>query len=513
MFMSDEKSKKEIYGELLCLHYKNAIEIANSLVVGLDSQGYIILFNSFAEKTTGYKREEVFGKSWFDLFIPEDEINEIKQVFKEVKNTEQPSTTENKIISRDGNELLIVWSNSQIKDESGEITGILSYGIDVTQQRMLESQLSRSERMSALGQLVSGVAHELNNPLTAVIGYTQLLVGVDCDSETRRMLNIIYREAERCHKIVDGLLQFAREYDQVKEPTQINDVIEATLNLKRYQLHVDNIQLELHLSGDIPETMADPHQLQQVFVNLINNAHQAMTDHSGRGKLTIQTELIDDKIVVKFIDTGPGIVKDNLSRIFDPFFTTKESGKGTGLGLSICHSIIEEHNGNIYAESEIGKGSTFTLVLPVVTSDEIPDNVINDANIEQMQDSVFGGKILVVDDEQKILELFNDILTMMNYEVVTARNAIQAMDNLDNNEYDLMICDMKMPGFSGEKLYNIVKSTKPDLAERIIFVTGDIINPDTQKFLRETGNPYIAKPFSVDEIKDIVFKSFSTEKI
>jgi two-component system NtrC family sensor kinase len=291
-------------------------------------------------------------------------------------------------------------------------------------KRKLERQLAQSEKMSSLGQLISGVAHELNNPLTGVVGYSQLLLSMDCDEETRRMLSIINREANRCHKIVGNLLQFSREYEPRKEYTQINDVIESTLNLKRYQLRVDNIQLGLHLSGDVPKTMADPHQMQQVFLNIVNNAHQAMVEYAGRGRLTVETGVragmgglqtrpykptpTNDTIIMRFTDTGPGISQENMGRIFDPFFTTKEAGKGTGLGLSICRSIVEEHGGRIYAESDVGRGTTFTVELPVTAGKAIPAAEPEKKAEAEMPGA--GSKILIVDDEQGILDLFTDIL-------------------------------------------------------------------------------------------------------
>lgn len=411
----------------------------------------------------------------------------------------------------------------------------LLYEITSAIPSKLQRQLAQSEKMSALGQLISGVAHELNNPLTGVIGYSQLLLSTDPDDDTKRMLTIINKEAARCHKIVNSLLQFVREYEPEREYVQINDVIESALDLKRYQLRVDNIQLELHLS-DVPETIADPHQMQQLFMNIINNAHQAMIEDAGGGKLTVETRLGNDAIIIRFTDTGPGISEENIERIFDPFFTTKDVKKGTGLGLSICHSIVEEHGGRIYAESEVDRGTTFTVELPVTTGVEQAPSLLPSRKTVNAAESngesripayaaisqpvgsrgtafcthtapEAGSRILVVDDEQRILDLFTDILEMMGHAVVTANNGNQAADRLNEGEYDLIICDIKMPGFSGEKLYNSVKETYPELAKHIVFVSGDTVNPETQSFLQSTGNPYIGKPFKVEEARQIILES------
>lgn len=491
---------------------ESILDNANLWIAMTDNEGRITLFNSFAENLTGYNKDEVIGKSWFDVFTPVDKMEDFESIYKALKSSGQPSTYENAIHTKDGREVLMLWSNSVVKDAFGNVIGILSYGIDITQQRKLEKQLVQSEKMSDLGQLISSVAHELNNPLTAVIGYSQLLLGMDCDDKTKHTLATINSEAERCYKIVEGLLHFAREYEPRREYIQINNIVEATLNLKRYQLQVDNIQLELHISGDIPETLVDPHQMQQVFMNIINNAHQAMVKHSGRGKLTVETKLEDDNIVIKFTDTGPGIPEKNMSRIFEPFFTTKEPGKGTGLGLSICQTIIQDHGGSIFVDSELGKGATFTVCLPVMTKEPELIPVARPEEEDVIAASETGSRILVVDDEQRILDLFTDVLNIMGHKAFTARDGSQAMDRLDEGEYDLIICDLKMPGFGGEKLYNFIKVTNPELAKRIVFITGDTVNPETKSFLESTGNFYIGKPFGIEEIKQVLAKALPRKR-
>ncbi len=491
---------------------ESILDNANLWINLLDNEGNITLWNKAAEQISGYTGEETTGNwdIWQELFPDPDYRSQIVAEVQKLANGIPMEGFDTRITTKDGSEVLLLWSNSFVKDDAEKVIGTLSYGIDITQQRKLERQLAQSEKMSALGQLISGVAHELNNPLTGVIGYSQLLMGTDCNDKTKRMLSVVNKEATRCHKIVGNLLQFAREYEPKREYVQINDVIESTLDLRRYQIRVDNIQLELHLSGDIPETMADPHQMQQVFINIINNAHQAMVEHADQGKLTVKTALRNDTIVVQFMDAGPGIPQENLENIFDPFFTTKEVGKGTGLGLSICHSIVKEHGGRIYVDSELGKGTNFTIELPVMAegvarAERSPEKV-------EFESAEAGSRILVVDDEQKILDLFKDMLDMMGYSAVTARNGNQAMARLDKDEYDLIICDMKMPEFSGEDLYNSVKTEDPEQAKRIVFVTGDTVNPETRTFLQSTGNSYIAKPFRLEEIRQIINKSLSENK-
>jgi len=233
------------------------------------------------------------------------------------------------------------------------------------EQRRTEEQLIIADRLASIGELASGIAHELNNPLTSVIGFSQLLLGKDIPDEVKEDVKIIYSEARRAADVMKNLLIFARKHSPAKQLININDVIEKVLVLRAYEHKVENIQVVSRLANYLPLTMADCFQLQQVFLNIVINAEHFMRRESQRGTLTITTRRIGDIIRASFADDGPGIARENLGRLFDPFFTTKEVGEGTGLGLSICHGIITEHRGRVYAESEPGKGATFIVELPV----------------------------------------------------------------------------------------------------------------------------------------------------
>jgi signal transduction histidine kinase len=234
-----------------------------------------------------------------------------------------------------------------------------------TERKRAEEQLLITDRLASIGELALGIAHELNNPLTSVIGFSQLLLGKDLPDDIREDIKIIYSEARRTAEVMKNLLIFARRHTPVKQLVNINSVIEKVLAVRAYEQRVENIQVITYLAPDLPETMADYFQLQQVFLNIIINAEHFMLEAHKRGTLTITTQRIGSTIKASFADDGPGIAKENLGHLFDPFFTTKEVGKGTGLGLSICHGIITEHSGRIYAESESGKGATFIVELPI----------------------------------------------------------------------------------------------------------------------------------------------------
>jgi PAS domain S-box-containing protein len=257
-------------------------------------------------------------------------------------------------------------SASPLFNERGEITGTVLVARDITQQKRMEEQLIMTDRLASIGELSSGIAHELNNPLTSVIGFSQLLMEGDVPENMKEDLGTVYSEAQRAAAIVKNLLTFARKHTPVKSLSQVNMVIEDVLRLRAYEQKVNNIEIENRLAANLPEIMIDHFQMQQVFLNIMVNAEFAMLEAHHRGKIVITTEKTDGIIKATFTDDGPGIDRENLKYIFDPFFTTKEVGKGTGLGLSICHGIVTEHGGQIYASSVKGQGATFTIELPLI---------------------------------------------------------------------------------------------------------------------------------------------------
>jgi signal transduction histidine kinase len=256
-------------------------------------------------------------------------------------------------------------STSPLFNEKGEVIGSVMVARDVTNQKRMEEQLLVTDRLASIGELASGIAHELNNPLTSVIGFSQLLMAGEVPADIREDLATIYSEAQRAAVIVKNLLTFARKHAPVKQMSQVNIVIDDVLRLRAYEEKVNNIEVEKHLANNLPEIMMDHFQIQQVFLNIIVNAEFAMLEAHNRGKLVITTEKADGILRITFTDDGPGISKENMKSIFNPFFTTKEVGKGTGLGLSICHGIVTEHRGQISAKSELGKGATFIVELPL----------------------------------------------------------------------------------------------------------------------------------------------------
>jgi len=270
-------------------------------------------------------------------------------------------------------------SLSVLKGPDGKVTGSIGIIADISERRRareekqrMEEQLRVAGRLAAVGELAAGVAHELNNPLAAVQAFAQLLVDRDDLDETIKSdVETIYEEIQRATKITNNLLSFAGRHKPEKRLISINDVLERSLELHVYLMRINNIEVVRELDPGLPKTMADFYQIQQVFVNIINNAEQAMTEANGKGKLLVKTERLGETIRTTFTDDGPGIPKENLNKVFDPFFTTKGTGNGTGLGLSISFSLVKEHAGHLYIESKLGQGATFVVEIPIVSEDQL----------------------------------------------------------------------------------------------------------------------------------------------
>ena len=276
-------------------------------------------------------------------------------------------------------------STSPIFNEEGEVVGSVHIIRDITEQKQQNEQLMMADRLASIGELAAGTAHELNNPLTSVIGFSQLLMdmGKDIPDDIREDVKLIHNEAQRAASVTKNLLTFARKYAPEKQLTQINNIIEDVLKLRAYEQKANNIEVKKKLAPNLPEIMVDFFQMQQVFLNIIINAEYFMTEAHKKGTLTITTKKQNGSVRISFADDGPGIPEENLSRIFDPFFTTKEAGKGTGLGLSICHGIVTEHGGQIYARSQPGKGATIVIELPAKKSLTISGDAMKQANANE----------------------------------------------------------------------------------------------------------------------------------
>jgi PAS domain S-box-containing protein len=484
--------------------YRFLVELSPE-AISVHSEGTVVFTNGAGLKLMGASSpDQVIGKPATDFVHPDYREIAAERIRKAMETGIAPAVMEEKVIRLDGAVVDVEVTAVPLVYQGKMAMQIIAS--DITERkkaeeerRQLEQKAQLASRLASVGEMAAGIAHEINNPLTSVIGYSQLLSGrEDVPDDVKTDLKAIDEGAQRVAGIIKRLLTFARQTKLERALVNINDLITNTLDLRAYHLSTNNIKVTTKLATDLPLTTADPAQLQQVFLNIIVNAEAAMTQAHGGGKLLVKTEEVNGTIRISFKDSGSGIAKKNLSRIFDPFFTTKEVDKGTGLGLSICHGIVAEHKGRIWAESKLGIGATFIVELPIVTgSIQLEMTEPPGKKLKKMPKA----KILVIDDELSTLELLSRLFTDEGYDVETVNNADEALEMVKNRRYNLILLDIKMPGTSGIELYGRMQKIALSLAERVIFITGDVIGPDTENFLSRTKAPYITKPFDVHQLK------------
>jgi two-component system NtrC family sensor kinase len=476
--------------------YRNLVESASDAIVTLDANGRFTTVNHAAEIISGYRREELVGQ-WFAPMLSDDELPKALAHFQKALAGET-GLFETQFYRKDGEgrTISVTYSTPQRDEE------VLCLIRDVTDQKMLQEQLIQSEKMSAIGQLVSGVAHELNNPLAGISAFAQLLLAEKrFPPDQRTAAETIYSEARRASRIVQNLLTFARQHKAEKGPAAMNQVLDDTLELRGYELRVRGIDVRREYDEALPDTMGDAHQLQQVFLNLITNAEQAMERAEGRHhRLTVRTRRAGDAIRIEIEDTGSGVPANLLERIFNPFFTTKPTGHGTGLGLSISLGIVREHEGRIWAENAPQGGARFVVELPVIApraSGEFPAAFA----AHPVGDSLH---ILVVDDEASVRVALQRYLAARGHDVETTASGQDALGLLRGGEYDAVIVDMRMPDLSGEQLFEELRAADREHAERVIFTTGDLVSEQMRRFLDGSGRPCVPKPFEFSSFDQVL---------
>jgi two-component system cell cycle sensor histidine kinase/response regulator CckA len=378
---------------------------------------------------------------------------------------------------------------------------------DVSERKKLDDetrdiyhQLLQAEKMAALGQTISGVAHELNNPLATILTWSERLSQQPMLDETmRRGLETILSESERAARIVRNLLTFARKRQTTRMMVDVNHVVAETLALRAYDQRLTNIRVIDALAAGLPQVFADGHQMKQVLLNLVINAEQAMLSANGHGVLVVRSwhDVEHESVILEINDDGPGIPDDVQPKIFDPFFTTKEVGKGTGLGLTVAYAIVQEHGGRIRLESQPGEGASFYVELPVsgkaatAPPPRRPEGPINTAA---------GASILVVEDEAALATAVMDALRDAEFVVEWAADGEEALAKVQATRYDLVICDLRMPKLDGRAFYRSLSSAAPALSKRVVFVTGDVAGTDSEQFLNDTGCRWLAKPFRLGDL-------------
>lgn len=377
---------------------------------------------------------------------------------------------------------------------------------DVGERKKLGEQIHRAEKLSALGQLIAGVAHELNNPLAIVMATAQLVARRNgLDDALKAELGRIMHQSERAAKIVRDLLAYARPSEPQKTPMDLNRLIGDVLQSIATPIEAAAIQIHRDLAKKLPRTKADMLQIEQIFTNLMVNAIDALRDRPLPRHITVSTSETLNTLRFSVKDNGPGMPADIQQKIFDPFFTTKPLGRGTGLGLTISNALVQEHRGKIWLESKVGKGTEFFVDLPLLPCEAEPLQ-IEQPEVEAAAPvpTSTGRHLLIIDDEPDIVNVLKCVLEETGYTIETANNGNQALQRLSNRNYDVILSDMRMPDLDGQALYIRVCDKYPALARRIIFITGDTVSEKTREFLQSTGNRWLSKPFHITDVINVV---------
>ena len=387
--------------------------------------------------------------------------------------------------------------------EGGKIRKVLALVRDVSEQRRTDAQLQQAEKLAAMGQLVSGVAHEINNPAAIISGFAETLLLDDMDEEQRDMVRMIRDEAQRIGRITSNLLAFARSGGKERGLVDLNDIVQRTFALRSYYLTTLNILVKLDLDPDSPRTWANGSEMQQLLLNLLINAEQALLTVPPPRSIVLRTRTVDQNVLLQCVDTGPGVAPELRSKIFDPFFTTKPEGVGTGLGLSICYGIARDHGGSIWVDSTPGAGATFTVSLPrdprAAPRPAAPPPEPATAPAPHL-------KVLVVDDEVGLRHAVVSFLERRGFAALGVGDGREALETLgrESPPPDVIVTDVRMPGMGGREFLARLRAEHPQLARRLVFSTGDTFAPETAALLQEAGGAVLVKPFDFSQLETVI---------
>ncbi|MEM9141106.1 MAG: ATP-binding protein, partial [Pseudomonadota bacterium] len=378
---------------------------------------------------------------------------------------------------------------------------------DVTDQRQAEAELQRqreaahqNEKLSAMGELLAGVAHELNNPLSIVVGYAMMMQNSVSDPKLRRQVDNVAQAAERCSRIVKAFLAMARQRPAELKRCSLNELMMAAVDMMGHRLRGAGIEVTMDLDPDLPDVEADEDQIIQVFTNLLVNAEQAVADRPEPRTLHLRSFMDHraGKAVARIADNGPGIAKDVMPRIFEPFYTTKDVGTGTGIGLAFCHRVVTSHGGRMTVRSEPGRGARFYVRLALCEQQD------DGPTIPAMSQNPGFGTVLVVDDEAGVAQLIGDVLGEAGYHVQIKNSAFDALELLKTQRFEAIISDIKMPGMDGPAFFEAITAIDPAMARRVGFVTGDTLSKSVAAFLSATEQPHLEKPVTPTELLGLV---------
>jgi len=494
------------------------------LVLVLDTRANYTFVSPRSRDILGYEPEQI-REMPFGACVHAEDLAALNTLFADIVQARKNfHSMEIRLRHKQGDWRRVLFNFSPLFDERNKIEGVVLSGRDVTDLKRLEEQLIQAEKLAAMGQMLAGVAHELNNPLTAILGVTELVrERPGLDEPMKRQLDLTHRQARRAARIVQNLLEFSRPASPQKKPVDLSSIIERTLQLHEHSVRRNQVAVDFSPCKDLPVVVGDANQLIQVLLNLITNAEQAIREVRESGRIRIRLAAIGDNVVVTVQDDGAGIAPESAARLFDPFFTTKRPGGGTGLGLSICLSIVKEHGGNIEADSLPGGGSAFKVYLPVardmahspIAASRKPD--ASDSGSGQSPrptpSALKGISVLVLDDEESICALLQEGLSAHGLNVACASTAEEAAALASSRTFHALLCDMRLKSSGafndGTSAAAHITAAAGINKPLVIFMTGEYIDPASQN---AAGAMFLQKPFRILDVLAVMNEAFETAK-
>ena len=483
------------------------------LIAVFDVQGKFTYVSQRVMDAVGYPPEALIGTSLGTRAHPEDQPK-LQEVFRRIVTGQVPNAAlEYRTTHVDGSWRTFRASAAPLFDEAGKISGVVASARDITESKQFERELAQKDKFTAMGQMMAGAAHELNNPLTAILGVSELIRERAPDEAFRRHAEVILNQARRAAAIVQNLLDFSRPPAQGRLKVRPEEVLREALLLHQAALAQKNITVVFHPPADLPFIIGDKKLLTQVFLNIITNAEQAISSVRDHGTLKISIACVDAKLGVTLADDGPGISSDMIGKIFDPFFSTKRPGGGSGLGLTICHAVTKEHGGSIEVSSVPGAGATFQVFFPIA-ADETQKKTQpasparkSLATLEALLDHT----VLVVDDEESIREIVEEGLSARGMKVETAGSSEEALSHLASHSYDVILSDMNLPGLPGDQLFRRLRAQPGKTMPQFIFMTGDMLEPSALKQFADAGARVLQKPFPIAALAKLLVELLQSQ--
>lgn len=468
----------------------------DAVLTVLQTTGRVHEANDAVREVFGLDPHQVVGRTLVELVVPDD-----RPVLEQVLAAAfagTPGRVEIQVAVAEGRTRVVALAASKLPE--ADPPSALLVGRDMTHEREMHARLMESDRLAAVGELVAGVAHEVNNPLSSISAFAQLLLrDTGLTPSQRDAIEVIRAETTRASQVVKDLLAFARRSEPQRAPLDLNGVIARSLRMRQYQFSETSVRVETALENDLPAVMGDSRQLQQVCLNLLTNAIQAMS--LAGGMLRVSSYVVDDRVRLEVSDSGPGIPSAARAHIFEPFFTTKKEGEGTGLGLSVSYGIVKAHGGTIEIVETGPGGTTFRVTLP---SADLPANApesTRDASQLPLRSRLAGIKLLFVDDEPTLRSGMKAFGEMRGFTVITAPDGLEALETTRTVSVDAIVCDLRMPGMDGFAFHEQLRQERPGLAARTVFITGDVVATTASRG-SVSRQPVLTKPFVFDRIEE-----------